>query len=38
VLIEARTSLSGSDGSSDTLPVEFANAPTAKFVSIGDAE
>jgi hypothetical protein len=38
VLIAGRTSLSGSDGSRGTVPVEFDKTPTAKFVSIGDAE
>ena len=38
VLIAGRTSLSGSDGSRGTVPVEFDKVPTAKFESIGAAE
>ncbi len=38
VLIAGRTSLSGSDGSRGTVPVEFDKAPTAKLESIGEAE
>src|SRR5580698_7105071 len=37
-LIAGRTSLSGSDGSTGTVPVEFDKAPTAKLESIGAAE
>jgi hypothetical protein len=38
VLIAGRTPLTGSEGSTGTLPLEFEKTPTAKFVSIGEAE
>lgn len=38
VLIVAWTSLSGSDGSSETLPFESDDEPTTKFASTGAAE
>src|SRR5580700_4821398 len=38
VLIAGRTSLSGSEGSRGTVPVEFDKDPTAKLESIGEAE